>query len=154
MREILKKNIIGKKNIEIIENLEDIKVKQNKIILNSVIQYISPNEMEIIISTLSKISQKKCEIVIADIIPSSYSKIFDALELLLKACKNQFGTKFFFHMINEVLNNPAKALNSDELYKYERSMLKKLFFKYGWETKFISNLCFSERRYTMIAYKI
>ena len=148
--DILRKRFDGFQNVNILDDVVEVNESVSLIIINSVIQYMSKNEVESMLSNLRKISNLKTKLIISDILPSGYTKSSDAIYLLKTSMKNGFFLKFVTDMIASILYSPKLSLKTSSLQIYNEDELKQILLKHGYDSiRMERNFTYSTHRYTL-----
>ena len=148
--DILRKRFDGFQNVYILDDILEINESPSLIIINSVIQYMSKDEVENMLSNLRKISNLKTKLIISDILPSGYTKLVDAIYLLKTSMKNGFFLKFVADMITNILHSPKLSLKTSSLQIHDEDELKQILLKHGYDSiKMERNFTYSTQRYTL-----
>ena len=148
--ELLRKRFYDCENIHILDSLPEIKEPVSVIIINSVIQYMSKNEVEKMLSDLQKISSPNTKLIISDALPSGYTKFNDALHMLKTSLKNGFFLEFVTNMITSIINSPQLSLKTSSLQIYDKDEMKQILLKHGYDSVIMEkNFTYSQDRYTL-----
>ena len=153
MVEVLKVNFQNSKNMHIIPSLDEIDEKVDIIIVNSVLQYMSPDEFKKSLIELQRICKPETRIVFSDVIPHNYSKVTDFFVQLKLSLKFNFFRKLVLYAVSNSLFSPSLSLSSNYLTKYDEGELKAILSEFNFTSeKMKSNFTFSKKRYTLISY--
>lgn len=153
MVEVLKVNFQNSKNMHIIPSLDEIDEKVDIIIVNSVLQYMSPDELKKSLIELQRICKPETRIVFSDVIPRNYSKMTDFLVQLKLSLKFNFFRKLVVYAVSNSLFSPELSLSSNYLTKYDEEELIAILSEYNFTSeKMKSNFTFSKKRYTVVSY--
>lgn len=138
-------------NIHIVNSLEDIRGPLSLIIINSVIHYMKEEEIREMLSALRPLCNLKTKIIIADIVPTNYSKTIDALSQLATGLRKKFFIKLIRFIVTNILDNPKISLKTSSLYGYDEDQLKELLSACGYSaTRLEKNFTYSKFRYTLL----
>ena len=120
------------------------------ILVNSVIQYLSSAEVTQMFSHFRRISDQHTKIIIADILPLGYSKIPDALHLIVSGIRNGYIREFMANMISCLIFSPELSLKSSSLQMYDYTTLAEIASQEGFSCrKLPDNFTSSQLRYTI-----
>ena len=137
-------------NVYIVNHYQEINETVSVIIINSVIQYMSHDEIKDLFSQLQDICNIKTRIIISDIVPSNYSKILDGLSQLKASIKYMFFKKYISSIITNIISNPNLSLKTSVFYMYDEDEIKQILFDHGYtSTKMDGNFSYSLHRYTL-----
>ena len=148
--DFLRKKFKNIKNIDIVDNVLEINEPVSLIIINSVIQYMTKDEVGNMLSNLHKISNSKTKLIISDTLPSNYTKFNDAINLLKTSLKNGFFLKFASNMATSIIYSPKLSLKTSALQAYDAYEIKQLLLKHGYNSIIMErNFTYSTHRYTL-----
>ncbi len=151
MLEVLKVNFQNSKNMHIISSVNDIDEKVDIILVNSVLQYMSIDELKKALLELQRICKPDTKIVFSDIIPHNYSKITDFLVQLKLSLKFRFFRKLMIYAVSNSVFSPSLSLSSNYLTKYDEDELIEILSEFNFASeKMESNFTFSKKRYTLV----
>ena len=135
--------------VQVLNELEDINEKIDLVLISSVIQYIDRQDLSLIIQKLQKISNKKHQIVISDIIPVNSNKTLESILMI----KKSIALKVFLPYLWQMLTITLMILRRSKikLTEYNEADLIKLFNNFGYEVQILTrNLGLSEQRYSIV----
>ena len=146
----LKNRFSNFENIYILNDLTEIKESVSVIIINSVIQYMSKNEVEKMLADLKKISGSNTKLIISDALPMGYTKLNDALHMLKISLKNGFFLKFAINMVTSIINSPKLSLKTSSLQIYDKDEIRQILLNHGYNSVIMEkNFAYSANRYTI-----
>jgi SAM-dependent methyltransferase len=138
-------------NIHIVNSLQDIPWPVSLIIINGVIHYMKEEEIKEMLSALRPLCNLKTGIIIADIVPTNYSKPIDALSQLATGLRKKFFIKLIRFIVTNILDDPMISLRTSSLYRYDEDRLKELLSAYGYSARRLEkNFSYSKFRYTLL----
>lgn len=149
--EELRKRFNLSQNSHIVSSLQDIRGPLSLIIINSVIHYMKEGEIEEMLSALQPLCNLKTKIIIADVVPTNYSKTIDALSQLATGLRKKFFLKLIRFIVTNILDTPMLSLKTSSLYGYDEDHLKELLLKHGYTARRMEkNFTYSKFRYTLL----
>ena len=153
MSEVLRHNFKKFDHIDILESLKQIDKKVNIIIINSVLQYMTPDELKSMLNNLKSICDKHTRIIISDIIPNNYSKLADFLIQLWLGLKFGFFSKLMVYAISNTFFSPSMSLSTSYLTTYDEDEIISILNEFQFTSeKMKSNFTLSKKRYTLACY--
>ena len=150
MNNICVENMIKYKNVFCLSKLNNNK-EITFILINSVLQYINSEELEVLLEFASK-KTSATRMIISDIVPEDYNPYVDAVNNLYYSLKNHFLFAYLFFLIKEFIIRlvPNKTFVWN---KYNMDTLTSSLEKYGWKIDLIDNLSPSVNRYSLFCYR-
>jgi ubiquinone/menaquinone biosynthesis C-methylase UbiE len=153
MQEVLRVNFQHSKNIQVVKSVDEIDEKLDLIIINSVIQYMSIDELKQSLLELQRLCKPETKVIISDVIPPNYSKLADFLVQLKLSIKFNFFSKLVIYAVSNSFFSPQLSLSSKHLTKYDEQKLIDLLEEHNFSAeKMQSNFTFSKKRYTLVCY--
>jgi ubiquinone/menaquinone biosynthesis C-methylase UbiE len=151
MQDVLRANFQNSKNIQVVASVGEIEEKLDVIIINSVIQYMSTEELKQSLLELQRLCKPETRIVISDVIPRNYSKVTDFLVQIKLSLKFNFFRRLVVYAISNSVFSPQLSLSSNYLTKYDEQELIDLLEEHNFLAKKMeSNFTFSKKRYTLV----
>ena len=149
--EELEKRFKPFQNIHIVNSLEDIQGPLSLIIINGVIHYMKEDEIKDMLSALRPLCNSKTKMIIADIVPTNYSKPIDALSQLATGLRKKFFKKLISYIVTNILDDPMLSLKTSSFHRYDENQLKEILLEYGYSTtRMENNFSYSKFRYTLL----
>ena len=133
----LKKRFSNNNNIEVYSLEEISKIKEQSIdliVMHSVIQYMSADELEKALKNIKRILSYNGIFILGDVISPDSSAITDALSLLNFGKKNGFLLPALISLIKTFFSNYRRLRKKYGLFKYTDNEILNLLSNLGFKT--------------------
>lgn len=145
----------GIKNIEVLNNLDTNGLLYDLIIINSVVQYLKPEDLHDVLLQLFGHLDSEGSILITDIIPGKTSRFKEVFELARFAFRKKCPLIVARHLGVYLMSDYSKTEHSAPLVYYSMQDLDAVAKGAGYSLKLLDeNIYYNRLRYTAILKKI